>query len=52
VLERYGPDPKQKPEVTTGIEKWIIVTMDAEACNVHVRHRMFNHNPWAVELAP
>jgi hypothetical protein len=42
----------QPTESTTGIQKEIEITLDAGENRVTVRHRLINHNPWEVELAP
>jgi len=39
-------------EAATGIQKEIEVTLDPAQNRVTVRHRLINHNAWAVELAP
>jgi len=39
-------------EAQTGIQKEMIVTLDAEGTGVTVLHRITNRHPWAVELAP
>jgi len=40
----------QKTELETGIQKEIEISIQNKA--VHLTHRLINHNPWAVELAP
>ncbi len=39
-------------EPTTGVQKQIIVRMSPSGTNVEVVHRIYNHTPWAIELAP
>ena len=40
----------QKTEPETGIQKEIEISIRNKA--VHLNHRLINHNPWAIELAP
>ena len=40
----------QKTEPETGIQKEIEIRI--QNGTVHLRHRLINHNPWAIELAP
>ena len=42
----------QPTEPTTGIQKTMDISMDAESAHVQVVHRLHNHNIWAVQLAP
>jgi hypothetical protein len=42
----------QPVESGTGIAKVIGLALDPRENHVTVRHRLVNHNPWAVELAP
>jgi hypothetical protein len=39
-------------ELENGLEKAMALTLDPSAPRVMVRHRITNHGPWAVELAP
>lgn len=39
-------------EKGTGIRKEIAITLDPHSSQVLVCHRLFNHSPWDVELAP
>lgn len=39
-------------ELENGLEKAMALTLDPSAPRVIVRHRITNHGPWAVELAP
>ncbi|NIR61215.1 MAG: hypothetical protein GWO02_17795, partial [Gammaproteobacteria bacterium] len=39
-------------ETSTGIQKAIRVRLDPSAPTATVTHRLTNHNPWAVTLAP
>jgi len=42
----------QPAETSTGIQKEIEVTLDAQGNSVTVRHRLANKNQWPLELAP
>jgi hypothetical protein len=42
----------QKPEATTGIQKQIEIILSQDKPEVHLTHRLFNHNVWAIELSP
>lgn len=42
----------QPVEPDTGVQKQMWVTLCPERDKVTVRHRLTNHNPWAIELAP
>lgn len=43
---------EQSPEPETGIAKVMQITLDGSRDCVTVVHRLTNHGPWAVELAP
>jgi hypothetical protein len=42
----------QPVEEKTGIQKEIIVTMDADGSGVTIKHRLTNKGVWAIDLAP
>lgn len=42
----------QETEAPTGIQKQLWITMDAQQPKVTIKHRLTNHNAWAVEFAP
>jgi len=42
----------QKPEPTTGLQKQIEVILSPDKPEVQVKHKLINHNLWAVETAP
>ncbi|MCD6051835.1 MAG: hypothetical protein K0Q55_3244 [Verrucomicrobia bacterium] len=42
----------QKPEPKTGLQKEIEIRMDPKQARVEVKHRLRNHNVWAIEAAP
>lgn len=42
----------QKTEAKTGLQKEIEIVMHPKEARVEVRHRLRNHNLWAVEAAP
>lgn len=42
----------QKPEPTTGIQKQIEITLSPDRPEVFLRHKLINHNLWAIETAP
>ena len=42
----------QSADPRTGIQKEIVVALDAEGSNVTLTHRVTNRGAWAVELAP
>ncbi|HEX6384520.1 MAG TPA: hypothetical protein VF177_07610 [Anaerolineae bacterium] len=42
----------QPTETTTGIQKEIDVRLAPDAASALVTHRLYNRNPWEVELAP
>lgn len=42
----------QPVEPATGIQKAMEIWLDPQAPRAQVRHRLQNHNPWPVELAP
>jgi hypothetical protein len=43
---------RQPVEATTGIEKQIEIRLDAQRPRASILHRLTNHNPWEIELAP
>jgi len=42
----------QPPEASTGIQKEIDLQLHPQNAQVTVTHRLYNHNLWAVEVAP
>lgn len=42
----------QKPETTTGIQKQIVIILSPDKPEVHLQHRLINHNLWSIETAP
>lgn len=42
----------QPVEPTTGIQKEMDIALQEDAAHARVVHRLRNHNPWTVELAP
>jgi hypothetical protein len=42
---------RQPTETTTGMQKEILLTMDAHRNHITVRHRIYNRNLWAVEFS-
>ena len=42
----------QRPEGTTGIQKQIEIILAPDKPEVYLKHRLINHNLWAVETAP
>ena len=42
----------QPTETTTGIQKMMDISLDADSSRVRVVHRLKNHNLWAIDLAP
>jgi hypothetical protein len=48
----HGLIATQKPELTTGIQKQIKVTLSPDKPEVFLRQRLINHNLWAIEAAP
>lgn len=42
----------QKTELKTGIQKEIEIQIDEVKPAIRLKHRLINHNPWTVELAP
>jgi hypothetical protein len=43
---------RQEADSRTGLEKELVVRLDAEGAGVRLTHRIRNRNLWAVELAP
>jgi hypothetical protein len=42
----------QRPETSTGIQKQIEITLSPDKPEVHLTHRLINHNLWAIDTAP
>jgi hypothetical protein len=42
----------QKPEPTTGIQKQMEIKLAPDRPEVQIKHKLINHNLWAIETAP
>jgi hypothetical protein len=47
----HGLVVTQRPEISTGIQKQIEITLALDAPEVYLTHRFVNHNLWAIETA-
>lgn len=48
----HGLVVTQKPEISTGIQKQIEITLAPDKPEVYLKHRLFNHNLWAIDTSP